>query len=171
VLDELRLRPPRLEDEAVALLADAELEADGFPFLLGWAQGDSWSVYVETKRANAHGQLLPAGWVPNTFLLAEFRGEVIGRVSVRHRLNDELLHEGGHIGLCIRPRQRRQGLGGLVLDQGLIVARSVGVDRALVTCDDDNIASARMIERAGGALENVVTPLEGSTPVRRYWID
>jgi predicted acetyltransferase len=37
-------------------------------------------------------------------------------------------------------------------------------------CDDDNVASVRVIERCGGILESVVTPEEGARPIRRYWI-
>jgi len=167
----LRLRPLRIEDEAAGLAAHRELAEDGFPFLLGWDDAASWQDYVKTKHANAIGERLPPRWVPNSFLLAESAGEVLGRVSVRHRLNDELLHEGGHIGIGVRPRRRRQGIGVVMLTQGLVIARSLGVDRVLVTCDDDNAASAAMIERCGGVLDNKVTPMDGGRLVRRYWVD
>jgi len=36
--------------------------------------------------------------------------------------------------------------------------------------DDDNIASAAVIERCGGVLEDVIEPEPGAPPVRRYWI-
>ena len=52
-----------------------------------------------------------------------------------------------------------------------MIARSFGVDRVLVTCDDDNAASAAMIERCGGVLDNEVTPINGGGLVRRYWVD
>jgi len=167
----VRLRPLRIEDEAVALAAHRELAVDGFPFLLGWDETARWQNYVVTKHANAVGERLPPGWVPSSFLVAESAGQVVGRVSIRHRLNDELLHEGGHIGLGVRPHYRRKGVGVVMLTHGLVIARSLGVDRVLVTCDDDNAASAAMIERCGGVLHSKVTPIKGSVPVRRYWID
>jgi len=167
----LRLRPLRVEDEAVALAAHRELAEDQFPFLLGWDDAGGWNEYVEIKHANALGERLPPRWVPNSFLLAESAGEVVGRTSVRHRLNDELLHEGGHIGVGVRPQHRGRGIGVVMLTQGLIIARSLGVDRVLVTCDDDNTASAAMIERCGGVLENKVVPMDGGVLVRRYWVD
>lgn len=93
-------------------------------------------------------------------------GELVGFLNTRHRLNDFLLEEGGHIGYSVRPSSRRQGhasraLGLAVRDAG---AR-LGIDRVLVTCDDDNLASAATIERNGGVLEDV----RGIK--RRYWID
>lgn len=48
--------------------------------------------------------------------------------------------------------------------------RELGVDRVLVTCDDEIVASAATIERCGGVLEDVVHR-EGGAPTRRYRID
>ena len=49
------------------------------------------------------------------------------------------------------------------------MARAEGVDRVLVTCDDDNVGSVRVIERCGGVFESVVTN-RGRGRTRRYWI-
>jgi predicted acetyltransferase len=42
--------------------------------------------------------------------------------------------------------------------------------RALVTCDDDNVGSAKVIERCGGVLESLTAGHDGSVPTRRYWV-
>jgi predicted acetyltransferase len=49
-------------------------------------------------------------------------------------------------------------------------AKDMGIRRVLVTCDDDNPASARVIEKNGGTLANVVKTEYAEFPVRRYWI-
>lgn len=167
---DVRLRPLRPDDETVALAAHAELAALGFEFLLGWDVAVDWTRYLDHRAAQQRGEGLGKMLVPSTFLLAERAGEVVGRVSIRHRLNELLLHEGGHIGLGVRPRFQRQGLGTQMLCQALVVARSYGIDRILITCDDDNLASAAMIECCGGVLESVVDNAEGTRPVRRYWV-
>src|SRR4051812_9243687 len=167
----IRLRPLRISDEQLARQAHAELAADDFPFLLGWNEDSAWDEYVSAKHAHARGNGLPPDWVPNTFLLAESDGEVLGRVSVRHRLNEELLHEGGHVGVGVRPGHRGRGHGTTMLRNAIVIARSLGVERVLVTCDDDNTSSAAMIEQVGGTLENKVEPINGRTLVRRYWIE
>ncbi|GHO74210.1 GNAT family acetyltransferase [Ktedonobacter sp. SOSP1-85] len=109
--------------------------------------------------------------VPSTdFWLVEHE-EFIGRLSLRHELNDFLLKIGGHIGYEIRPSRRRQGYGKKMLALGLAEAHKIGLSRALVTCDENNIGSKKVIEANGGQFENA-TLVEGS-PIRklRYWID
>src|SRR3989338_7062404 len=82
--------------------------------------------------------------------------EFIGRTSVRHYLINNLLTVGGHIGYDIRPSQRKKGYGTRILKLALEKAKALRIDRVLLTCDDDNIGSAKIIESNGGILENKV---------------
>lgn len=166
---DLRLRPLRIDDEQQALQAHEELAADDFTFLLGWEPGRDWGGLVGEYEAQRCGLDLPGGFVPATFLVAEVDGEIVGRTSVRHELDEWLARFGGHIGYGVRPAHRRRGHATEILRQSLVVARAAGVDRALLTCDDDNVASAATIERCGGVLESVVQ--DGEVAKRRYWID
>lgn len=126
-------------------------------------------ILVEARRSPARGGV-PDGYVPATFVVAEAHGTIVGRSSIRHGLNPHLEREGGHIGFCVCPGHRRRGFGSTILQQSLVLARSVGIDDVLVTCDDDNISSASVIQRCGGVLDSVVEPEDGGTPIRRYWI-
>ncbi len=118
---------------------------------------------------------LPPHLVPSTdywlILGDEESGTFIGRLSLRHELNAFLLKIGGHIGYQIRPSLRRRGYGTEQLRLGLQKAREHGLIRVLVTCDENNIGSKKIIEYNGGQLENAID-IEGS-PVKklRYWID
>ncbi|GAA1144646.1 MULTISPECIES: GNAT family N-acetyltransferase [Microbacterium] len=97
--------------------------------------------------------------------------EVIGFLSFRHDLNEWLREAGGHIGYAVRESRRRQGYASKALALALDRAREIGLDRVLVTCDDDNVASARTIEGAGGVLQDVSDQTErGHALLRRYWI-
>jgi predicted acetyltransferase len=165
----LRLRPLREGDEREALAAHAELQADAFTFLLGWDPQTAWRDYVELLADRRRGLRLAERWVPSSFLVAEVEGEIVGRASVRHRLNDFLLQEGGHIGYAVRPAHRRRGHASEILRQALVVARAEGVGDVLLTCDEGNDRSAAVIERLGGVLEDVRAGLDG-VPKRRYWI-
>jgi len=71
----------------------------------------------------------------------------------------------------VLPQHRRRGCATEILRQSLIIARAEGVDRVLVTCDEDNAGSRIVIESCGGQLESVVNSPDGGPPKRRYWID
>lgn len=93
---------------------------------------------------------------------------VLGAISLRYALTDFLLQAGGHIGYSVRPSARGRGAASFALRTVLGVARRRHLDSVLITCDDDNTASARVIEKHGGVLEDV-----RDTPIglkRRYWI-
>jgi predicted acetyltransferase len=165
----LRLRPLRLDDEAAALRAHAELEQDEFPFLLEREPTETWAGYLRKLANYRRGIDLPSDRVPATFLVAVVDGELVGRVSIRHVLNDYLTRFGGHIGYGVRPAHRRRGHASEILRQALVIARAEGIDSVLITCDDDNVASAKVIERHGGVLEDI-RPEPGGPAKRRYWI-
>jgi predicted acetyltransferase len=149
--------------------AQRVMAADNFTFGLGFEPAMPWSAYLKTLDEQQAGVSLPAGWVPGTFLVADVAGEIVGRSSIRHALNEFLEREGGHIGYGVLPGHRRRGYATEILRQSLIIARASGVDRVLVTCDDDNIGSIAVIEACGGQLHSIIAGRESG--IRRYWID
>ena len=162
----LILRELELPDEAEALLAHEEFP--DWEFLLRYKAGMNWGEYIQRCREIRAGINLPKGRVPATFFIAEVEGQLIGRASIRHELNTYLLNYGGHIGYGVRPAARGRGYATEILQQSLKYIRELGVAEVLVTCLDENLASARVIEKCGGVLENLVE-IEGK-PLRRYWI-
>ncbi|MEU9859787.1 GNAT family N-acetyltransferase [Streptomyces sp. NPDC047971] len=133
------------------------------------AHPDVFAAWVGRLRAQADPTLpLAAGWVHATHWWIVEDGAYAGAIDLRHDLNDLLLRAGGHIGYSVRPSARRRGLATWALGAVLPEARALGLARVLVTCDDDNIASARTIERNGGVLEDVRETELGRK--RRYWI-
>ena len=123
--------------------------------------------------ARLHRQADPAvspaaGWVHCSYWWVVESGEVLGAIALRHWLNDHLLQVGGHIGYGIRPAARGRGLATWAVSQVLPHARALALDRVLITCAVDNAASARVIERSGGVVEDVRGT--GSEQVRRYWV-
>jgi predicted acetyltransferase len=148
------------------------MAAEGFTFGLGLEAAESWQAYLGSLDDYRLGRNLPAGRVPATFLVAEAGGAIVGRTSIRHELNDSLVRIGGHIGYGVLRQYRRRGYATEILRQSLVIVRAHGVDRVLVTCDDDNAGSIAVIERCGGRLDSTepVTSPPGPA-VRRYWID
>jgi predicted acetyltransferase len=119
------------------------------------------------------GKNLPDGWVSESaFWLIRDDNVILGTSYLRHTLNDKLRIFGGNIGYKIRPGQRRKGYGTAILKLTITKAKLFGLKRVLITCDDDNIASAKIIEKNGGILKDKCyrEPL-GSKLTRRYWIE
>ena len=170
--DELVLRLPK-EDEEEEFLRAHRATTPGVPnFLHGYQEGMPFSSYLQQLADHARGENLPEGNVPSTFLFAFVGSNIVGRVSIRHTLNDYLLQMGGHVGYTVVPEFRRRGYATEMLRQSVSLARDrFGVERVLVTCDDDNVGSIRAIEKNGGVLEDVVTGPDLDKPKRRYWID
>jgi predicted acetyltransferase len=165
---ELRLRPLCDDDEPTAVAAHAELVADDFEFLLDYDPRRPWGEHVRMHRRWRCGLGLPPDRVPAAFLLAHTGPRVVGRVSIRFELNEFLATQGGHVGYAVRPGFRRRGYAGEILRQALVVAE--GVTRVLVTCDDDNPASAAVIVKNGGV--EVEPWADGlGRRRRRFWID
>jgi predicted acetyltransferase len=98
-------------------------------------------------------------------------GSYIGTLTVRPELNELFFKLGGHIGYQIRPSWRGRGYGKLILRMGLQKARDHGLKRALVTCDETNMSSQKVIEYNGGRFENAVCVEGSSVKKLRYWIE
>ena len=124
-------------------------------------------AYLDSLEVKEEGGKL----VPDStyFCLDTEENIFVGAVNIRHRLNEGLLHAGGHIGDGIRPSRRGRGLGTEMIGLALEKCREMGMRRVLMCCDKDNPASARTIQKNGGRLENEV--LDGEDVVQRYWID
>ena len=90
-------------------------------------------------------------------------------MNIRHRLNESLLLDGGHIGDGVRPSERGKGIATEMIRLALDECRKLGINRVLMVCDKDNPASARTIIKNGGVLENEVEA--GGNVVQRYWIE
>ena len=130
-----------------------------------------FSAWIERLRQQSDPTIpLAEGRVPAEYWWIVDGETYLGAITLRHELNDFLLEQGGHIGYGVRPSARRRGLATWALGEVLQHARQVGLARVLITCDDDNVASARTIEGHGGRLEDVRL-VDGDLAVRRYWID
>jgi predicted acetyltransferase len=110
------------------------------------------------------------GRVPETVFWGVVGGEYMGRVSLRHELTAGLEAWGGHIGYEVRPSARGRGYGHALLAGILPYARTLGLQRVLLHCDDSNAASTRVIEAAGAVLEALVVNPDGAAG-RRYWLE
>jgi predicted acetyltransferase len=140
----------------------------GFDFKV--AESD-FGRYVSELRGHEEGKFMPSGYVPETVYWLVDSGEYVGRISIRHTLTERLRTIGGHIGYDVRPSKRGRGYATKMLGLALEKCREMGIERVLITCDETNAASRRVIEKNDGVLENMVPNPEGGPDKLRYWID
>lgn len=131
---------------------------------------NDFSSYIANVLSESEGKNLPEGYVPQTTYWLIDKGEFIGRVSIRHTLTEHLLKDGGHIGYDIRPSKRNMGYGKRILELSLPKARELEIDKVLVTCNETNLASKKIIEANGGVFENAIETQEGKPKKLIYWI-
>jgi predicted acetyltransferase len=127
---------------------------------------EAFASFVAALRADPLPDTPRPDWkVPQTSLWWVDGDEFVGRLAIRHRLTPALRKAGGHIGYDVRPTRRREGHASRMLATALPIAAGLGLERVLLTCDWDNAASRKVIEKNGGVFE------DEEDGKRRYWID
>lgn len=165
------LVPPSAEYEASYLAAVREFRAEGRGKELYDDAEKDFPAFVERVSNWAAGKDLQPGKIPESVYWLVDGGRYVGAVAIRHYLTEALVKRGGHIGYEIRPSERKRGYGSAILRLALPKARALGIDRVLLTCDETNAASRKIIEKNGGILENKVQNSEGGPDTLRFWID
>ncbi|GEA11272.1 GNAT family N-acetyltransferase [Alteromonas sp. KUL49] len=160
---------PALRYEASFREYLAELgNEERYPFVLDLDSTD-FNAYLQQLDDLSKGHWVPEGGVPSsTYWLV--KGEtLIGVANLRHYLNDNIAHVGGHIGMGVRPSYRGKGLSSLLLHKTVEIARSRSINPVHIHCYTNNLPSNGMVLSVGGVLDSKVT--EGNVQVSRYLVE
>lgn len=132
-----------------------------------------FSGFLKNFQDQVNGKNLSKGMVPesNFWLVDIERKKFLGRISIRHKLNGKLRKLGGHIGYQIRSTQRKKGYGKRQLELALPKAKELGIKKALVTCDEDNIGSKKIIEYCGGIFKSKTSQGKNKPKLLKYCIE
>ena len=125
---------------------------------------DQFKEYLSDNADMAQGLGLKPEWVPQTIYWFYIDNKPAGMGKLRHYLNDNLREVGGHIAYALKTSERGKGYGKLLLAKLLEKAAEKDIEEVLLTCDDDNPASRKVIEANGGELEEIN---DGEC---KYWI-
>jgi predicted acetyltransferase len=160
-----------LKDEYLSFYQEwVESGEDMVPWVISKEPSD-FEAMVQFLLNNEKSENLPENWVPDsTFWLVVCDNEVVGAVNIRHRLTEKLFNCGGHIGYGIRPKERRKGYASKLLALSLQKAKELGIEKALVVCDEGNLASEKTIRKNGGVPDANFVEEDGNV-IKRFWIE
>jgi predicted acetyltransferase len=111
------------------------------------------------------------GLVTETTHWGTIGNQVVGRIALRHVLNENLKEFGGHIGYEVHPLFRRQGVAKEMLRKLLLTSKAQEIGRILLTCSPDNLGSNKTIQANGGTLTKTAYVEKWKRDTNYYWID
>lgn len=169
----MELRELQTGDEQAFLKAVEAFqgETEDFRFAIGFEPRLGFETFRLLQEQWSRGENLPLGFVPSTYYVGVVDGMVVGRVFIRHELNDFLERIGGHVGYGVVPGFRRKGYATEMLRLALPLCSSLGLEKILVTCDVDNVGSRKVIENCGGIFAGISDEPEIDVQKRKYWIE
>ena len=172
-MDKIILVEPDLSyaDEIIKYKEESLAES---PIINGSAGLDRFSsieIWFEELKKRSCEDTVPKGLVPSSTYLAvrEKDNYIVGMIDIRHYLNEYLTQVGGHIGYGVRKTERNKGYAKQMLKLALEKCKELKIKRVLITCDEDNIASEKVILSANAKLEDIRN-VDGENK-KRFWID
>ena len=172
-MDKIILVKPDLSyaDEIIKYKEESLAES---PIINGSAGLDRFSsieVWIEELKKRSCEDTVPKGLVPSSTYLAvrEKDNYIVGMIDIRHYLNEYLTQVGGNIGYGVRKTERNKGYAKQMLKLALEKCKELKIKKVLITCDEDNIASEKVILSANAKLEDIRN-VDGENK-KRFWID
>ena len=172
-MDKIILVKPDLSyaDEIIKYKEESLAES---PIINGSAGLDRFSsieIWFEELKKRSCEDTVPEGLVPSSTYLAvrEKDNYIVGMIDIRHYLNEYLTQAGGHIGYGVRKTERNKGYAKQMLKLALEKCKELKIKKVLITCNEDNIASEKVILSANAKLEDIRN-VDGENK-KRFWID
>ncbi len=172
-MDKIILVKPDLSyaDEIIKYKEESLAES---PIINGSAGLDRFSsieIWFEELKKRSCEDTVPKGLVPSSTYLGirEKDNYIVGMIDIRHYLNEYLTQAGGHIGYGVRKTERNKGYAKQMLKLALEKCKELKIKKVLITCDEDNIASEKVILSANAKLEDIRN-VDGENK-KRFWID
>ena len=172
-MDKIILVKPDLSyaDEIIKYKEDSLAESPIINGSAGLDRLSSIEIWLQELKKRSCEDTVPKGLVPSSTYLAvrEKDNYIVGMIDIRHYLNEYLTQVGGHIGYGVRKTERNKGYAKQMLKLALEKCKELKIKKVLITCDEDNIASEKVILSANAKLEDIRN-VDGENK-KRFWID
>ena len=172
-MDKIILVKPDLSyaDEIIKYKKESLAESPVINGSAGLDRFSSIEIWFEELKKRSCEDTVPKGLVPSSTYLAvrEKDNYIVGMIDIRHYLNEYLTQVGGHIGYGVRKTERNKGYAKQMLKLALEKCKELKIKKVLITCDEDNIASEKVILSANAKLEDIRN-VDGENK-KRFWID
>lgn len=151
-----------------SFLNKGEKSINGSRGLHNYKEYDDWiKLVIECEKPKNEF----IGVQTSTYFAINDDNEIVGCIELRHSLNENLATIGGHIGYSVCHKDRRKGYATKMLELVLQEARRLGIEKVLLTCDVDNVASQKTIKNNGGILETENPYILGDEKYYKFWIE
>lgn len=158
-----------LRDSYVECLRDFQRENPTRP--VNWEWLEKFDLYLDYCRKEREPAQPGESRAPQTtFWIVLDGSKAVGKLNLRHSLTPKLEKLGGHMGYEIRSSYRGRGIASQAVALGLEEARAFGLSELIITCDDDNPASIRVLEKNGAVLMDRYALEEWPKLIRKYRI-
>ena len=172
-MDKIILVKPDLSyaDEIIKYKEESLKESPLINGSAGLNRFSSIEDWLEELKKRSSEDTVPKGLVPSSTYLGvrEKDNYIVGMIDIRHYLNEYLTQVGGHIGYGVRKTERNKGYAKQMLKLALEKCKELKIKKVLITCDEDNIASEKVILSANAKLEDIRN-VDGENK-KRFWID
>lgn len=132
---------------------------------------EDYDEFLSKLEDNKYQERIKPEYSPQTTFGVFIDDRLIGGFNLRHILKGNLINHGGHIGYLIRPSERKKGYGTQLLKCALNEAKKLGIEKVLISCRTENVASERVILNNNGIYENDFYEEETGKTFKRYWIE
>ena len=172
-MDKIILVKPDLSyaDEIIKYKEESLAESPIINGSAGLDRLSSIEIWFEELKKRSCEDTVPKGLVPSSTYLGvrEKDNYIVGMIDIRHYLNEYLTQVGGNIGYGVRKTERNKGYAKQMLKLALEKCKELKIKKVLITCDEDNIASEKVILSANAKLEDIRN-VDGENK-KRFWID
>jgi len=145
-------------------------DSSGLSLIYGLIAGLDFESYLKIINEARDGINLASHEVATTSLFGFSEQHIVGKVSIRHYLNSYFEMKGGHVGFGVLSEYRGRGFATQMLASSLEYCRDIGLDKILLTCEESNFDSIKVIIRNGGVLDHTIDPKHAGGKILRYWI-